>query len=319
MKRIRVYAFGAPEVLQLENADVPVPGPGQVLVRMKAAGVNPVDTYIRSGARPGTQVPYTPGLDGAGIIEQAGPGVEPSREGERVYTAWPVDGTYAQWALFESSQARLLPEALTFSQGAALHVAYATAHYALFLRCAGREGETVLVHGGSGGVGIAAIQWAVLKGMRVVATAGTAEGRALVLQAGAWKALDHHAADFAGQLLEATGGRGADVVLEMLANVNLGKDFSLLAPRGRIAVIGSRGSVEITPRDLMGKGGVVHGIQLFHATPQEQQVIHEDLARGIQSGGIVPRIGHELPLAEAARAHELILQPGARGKVVLLP
>ena len=320
MKAIRVHEFGGPEVLRLEDVPEPRPGAGQVLVRVRAAGVNPVDTYIRSGVhavRP--QLPYTPGLDAAGEVEAVGEGVARLAPGRRVYTAGSLTGTYAELALCDEAQCHQLPESVTYAQGAGVFTPYATAYRALFQRARAAAGETVLVHGASGGVGTAAVQIARAAGLRVVGTAGTQQGRALVSEQGAHHVLDHRAPDYLGRLGELTGGRGVDVILEMLANVNLDKDLGVLAKGGRVVVIGSRGAVEINPRTAMTRDAAVLGMSLFNASPGELASAHAAIGAGLEAGTLRPVVGRELPLSEAARAHEEVLKPGAYGKIVLIP
>jgi NADPH:quinone reductase len=320
MKAIRVYAFGDPEVMKIEETPTPQPGPDEVLVRVEAIGVNPVDTYIRSGLyarRP--SFPYTPGSDAAGVIEAVGTGVGHRRVGERVYLAGSLTGTYAEFALGREGQAHPLPEQCSFSQGAAVGVPYATAWYALFLRAKAMPGEFVLVHGASGGVGIAAVQLARAAGMRVIGTAGTVKGRNLVAGEGAHHVLDHHDPDYLKRLPELTCDHGVDVILEMLANVNLDRDLNLLAGQGRVVVIGSRGRIEIDPRDIMGGNGAILGMVLYNAGEDEMRVIHAALGAGLENGTLRPVIGREMPLSEAPEAHRAVLEPGAYGKIVLIP
>jgi NADPH2:quinone reductase len=320
MKAIRVHEFGGPEVLRLEDVPDPQPAAGQVLVRVRAAGVNPVETYIRAGGHAvKPQLPYTPGLDAAGIVEAVGEGVTRVRAGERIYTAGSIGGTYAELALCGETQVHPLPERVSFSQGAGVFTPYATAYRALFQRAQGRPGESVLVNGASGGVGTAAVQLARAAGLEVIGTGGTDEGRRLVAEQGAHHVLDHYAPDYLEQLAALTGGRGVDVILEMLANVNLGKDLGVVAKGGRVVVVGSRGAVEINPRLAMTRDAVVLGMSLFNASPQELASINAALAAGLEAGTLRPVVGRELPLAEAARAHEEVLKPGAYGKIVLVP
>ncbi|MFM1768995.1 MAG: hypothetical protein RJA22_1524 [Verrucomicrobiota bacterium] len=319
MQAIRAHRFGGPEVLQLEEIPQPTPGPGQVLVRIHAAGVNPVETYLRSGANPGLPLPWTPGHDGAGVIESVGPGVTTRQPGDRVYLAGTLTGSYAQFALAEARTTHPLPPALSFAQGAAVGIPYATAHRALFQRGQARPGETVFVHGGSGGVGLAAIQMARAAGLTVLASAGTETGRRLATAEGAHHVVDHRAPDYLDQVLALTHGRGVDVLLEMLANVNLGRDLPLLARGGRVLVIGSRGKVEITPRDLMMREADIRAVYLFHASPAEYDSLHAALAAGLAHGTLRPIVGRELPLAQAPQAHAAVLEPGAHGKIVLVP
>ncbi|HEU4754335.1 MAG TPA: NADPH:quinone reductase, partial [Armatimonadota bacterium] len=320
MKAIRVHEFGPPSVLQLEELPDPQPAPGQVVVRVRAAGVNPVDTYIRAGSYARKPVlPYTPGTDAAGIVERIGDGVTNVRPGDRVYTAGSISGTYAELALCHAEQVQPLPENISFSQGAGVFVPYATAYRALFQRARAQAGETVLVHGATGGVGTAAVQLAHAHGLTVIGTGGTEEGRELVRQQGADHVLDHHAPGYLEQLMQLTDGRGVDLVLEMLANVNLGKDLTVLAQGGRVVVIGSRGTVEINPRETMAREAAVLGMMLWGATEKELAGLYAALHAGLANGTLRPIVGREFPLAEAPRAHEAVMEPGAAGKIVLVP
>lgn len=320
MKAIRVKEFGEPEVMRLEEVSDPQAGRGEVLVRVRAAGVNPVDTYIRAGVyarKPET--PYTPGMDAAGVVEAVGEGVGRVRVGERVYVAGTLSGAYAELALCEESQVYTLPEAVSFAQGAGIYVPYATAYRALFQHAHARAGETVLVHGASGGVGVAAVQLARAAGMKVIGTGGTEEGRRLASEQGAHHVIDHRAEGYLDELVALTGGRGVDVVLEMLANVNLGKDLNVLAQNGRVVVIGSRGSVEIDPRAAMGRDASIHAMSLMNAPADVLPEIHAALHAGLENGTLRPFVGQEMPLADAPRAHRAVLEAGAHGKIVLIP
>src|SRR5262245_50182025 len=179
MRAIVVKEFGSPEVMKLEDVPDPVPGPGQVLIRVHAVGVNPVETYLRAGTyarKP--NLPYIPGSDAGGTVEKVGAGVTAFKAGDRVYTQGATGG-YAQWLVCEEALAHPLPERVSFAQGAALGVPYSTAWRALFMRAKARAGETLLVHGASGGVGIAAVELGRSHGLRVIGTAGTTEGVAL--------------------------------------------------------------------------------------------------------------------------------------------
>ncbi|MCM2357827.1 MAG: NADPH:quinone reductase, partial [Geobacteraceae bacterium] len=309
-----------PEVMHLEEVANPTPGPGQVVVRLAAVGVNPVDTYIRAGQyRPDLRLPYTPGLDGAGTIIAIGPEVRHRRLGERVYVSWSLSGTYAEQVLCKEFQTHPLPEGITFGQGAAIGVPYGAAFRALFQRGRALPGESVLVHGASGGVGIAAVQLALAAGLTVIGTAGSDRGRGLVLAQGARHVLNHHAPGYLDQLNELTCGQGVDIILEMLANVNLGRDLQVLAQGGRVVVIGSRGSVEIDPRDAMGREAEILGMTLYNATDKEQASMHAAFAAGLGNGTLRPVVSRELPLIEAATAHHEVLEASTFGKIVLIP
>jgi NADPH2:quinone reductase len=319
MKAIVVREFGPPDVMKLEDVPEPHPAAGQVLIRVQAVGVNPVDTYIRSGLYPRKpELPYTPGTDIGGVVEAVGSGVSRFKAGDRVY-AHAVDGGCAQLALCEEWQVNPLPAQTSFQQGAAMGVPYGTAWRALFIRAGARAGETVLVNGGSGGVGTAAIQIARAHGMRVIGTAGTDAGLAMIREQGALEVLNHREADYLQRVPTLTGGRGVNVVLEMLANVNLDRDLDVLAYRGRVVVIGNRGRIEIDPRKTMGKDSAILGMTLFNATREEFAEIHSGLVAGLENGTLKPVIGRELPLSEAARAHEAVMAAGALGKIVLIP
>jgi NADPH2:quinone reductase len=321
MKAIRVHEFGGPEVLRLEEVPTPQPSPGEMLVRVHAIGVNPVETYIRAGTYARLpELPYTPGNDGAGVVEQVGPDVNEYKPGDRVYTGGSLTGsTYAEFALCETAQVHRLPENVSFAQGAAMGTPYATAYRGLFQRADAKSGETVLVHGASGGVGTAAVQLARARGLRVFGTASSDEGRRLAREQGAHEVFDHRAPDHFEQIMNATGGRGVDVIVELLANVNLWKDLTILAKGGRVAIIGSRGRVEIDPRDAMQRDIDLRGMVLPNTPPAQMASIHAALVAGLENGTLRPVIGKEFPLAEAAQAHRAIMEPGALGKIVLVP
>jgi NADPH2:quinone reductase len=320
VKAIAVREFGGPEVLGIEDLATPQPAAGQVLVRIEAAGVNPADTYVRSGTyavRP--KLPYTPGSDGAGVVEAVGEGVKGVKPGDRVFTARSITGTYAEYALALEGQVAPLPERISFAQGAGIFVPYGTAYRALVQLAHSRAAETLLVHGASGGVGIAAVQIASAMGMTVIGTASTAKGRDLVRAEGARHALDHSSTAYRDEIMKITGGRGVDVILEMLANVNLGHDLKLLAQRGRVVVIGSRGDVTITPRDLMAREAAVYGMVLWSIPADAAAAVQAALVAGLGNGTLRPVVGKEMPLADAPRAHKEVMQPGAYGKIVLIP
>lgn len=320
MKAIQVHQFGGPEVLALHEIPAPKPGPGEVLVRVRAAGVNPYDTYMRSGSyaiKP--PLPYTPGSDAAGTVEAVGQGITRVKPGDRVYTATTVSGAYAEYALALESQVHPLPAKTSFAQGAGLWVPYGTAYTALHHHAAARAGETVLIHGASGGVGVAAVQFARAQGLAVMGTAGTERGLDLVKQQGAHQAFDHSKAGYTEEILKATGGKGVDVVLEMLANVNLAADLKLLALHGRVIVIGNRGEISINPRELMTRRAMVRGFTLWAATATESAEIHAAVAAGLENGTLRPIVGKELPLKDAPQAHRDVMSSGAYGKIVLVP
>ena len=319
MQAIRVAAFGGPEVLRLETVADPRPQAGEVVVRVRAAGVNPYDTYMRAGTYARTPtLPYTPGSDAGGIVEAAGAGVD-VEPGLRVYTSGTISGAYAELALCRRSQVHALPDRVGFAGGAGVWVPYGTAYRALFQLAHARPGETVLVHGASGGVGLAAVQLARAAGLTVIGTAGSDAGLELVRREGAHHALDHRSTDYLSRLRDLIGGAGADVVLEMLANVNLARDLSVVAQYGRVVVIGSRGSIEINPREIMSREAAVLGMVLWNVPEPAAAEIHAALHAGLENGSLRPVTAMELPLASAPEAHRRVMEAGARGKIVLIP
>lgn len=320
MKAIRVFEFGKPEVMRLEDVAEPEPGPGEVVVAVRAAGVNPVDTYFRSGQyRPDLPLPYTPGFDGAGVIEKIGEGVKHRKVGERVYIGRTVTGTYASKALCREFQTHPLPEGISFAQGAAIGIPYGAAYRSLFQRAKAQAGEIVLVHGASGGVGLAAVQLACAAGLRVIGTAGSPRGLALVTEQGADAVLNHREDGYLERLADLTCGVGINIILEMLANVNLAKDLRVLAIGGRVVIIGSRGTIEIDPREIMGKESEVLGMILFNSTDEEYRIMHAAFGAGLRLGTIRPVVSMELPLEQAAEAHHAVMEQSTFGKIVLIP
>ena len=320
MKAILVRDFGGPEVLKLEDVPTPKPQPNEVLVRIHAAGVNPYDTYMRAGTyaiKP--PLPYTPGSDAAGTVDAVGQAIKKVKPGDRVYTARTVSGAYAENAVALEDQVHKLPQNISFEQGAGLWVPYGTAYHALHIEAKARAGETVLVHGASGGVGIASVQLARAMGLTVFGTAGSDKGLDLVKREGAHHVFNHNKAGYQDEILKATGGKGVDIVLEMLANMNLGSDLKLLGSLGRVIVIGSRGEVTVNPRDLMLRRASIRAFTLWAATEAEITEIHAGILAGLENGTLRPVVGKKIPLAEAARAHKEVMAPGAAGKIVLVP
>ncbi|XP_051991041.1 quinone oxidoreductase [Xyrauchen texanus] len=320
MRAIRVSEFGAPSVLKL-CTDLPVPNPGQkqVLIRVHACGVNPVETYIRSGSyarKP--SLPYTPGSDVSGVVEAVGDGVCLLRAGDRVFTTGTVTGGYAEYTVAAEDTVHKLPDSLGYKQGAAIGIPYFTAFRALFHKAHSKPGETVLIHGASGGVGIAACQIAQAFGLKVLGTAGTPEGMKLVLSNGAHLAFNHREKDYLEKIKEATDGQGVNVIIEMVSNINLSNDLQLLDFGGRVIIVGSRGPIEINPRDIMIKESSIIGVALFYATKEETSECAAALFAGMEAGWLKPFVGPEYTLDKASQAHEdIINSSGASGKMIL--
>ena len=320
MKAIQVHTFGQPEVMQYEDVAELKPVHKQIKVEVKAIGVNPVDTYIRAGIYPiKPDLPYTPGKDASGIITEIGSEVINRNIGDRVYTCGCISGSYAEELICDEDQAFILPENCSFATGAALGVPYSTAFIALNIRAHAAAGEIVLIHGASGAVGLAAIQIAKMNDLRVIGTAGTEQGLKLLWNQGVIAALNHNQDNYLDSVDDLTAGAGVNVVLEMLANVNLDNDLKLLAPNGRVVIIGSRGTIEIDPRDTMGKNTSILGMSLFNTQAKQLQQIHAAIKTGLINGRYRPVIHSELPLADAPKAHDLVMQNGVNGKIILIP
>ncbi|XP_033372262.1 quinone oxidoreductase isoform X3 [Parus major] len=287
MRAVRVFEFGGPEVLKLQSdVSVPVPKANQVLIKVHACGVNPVETYIRSGTyarKPA--LPYTPGSDVAGVIESVGEQVTAFKKGDRVFTLETLSGGYAEYAVAAANRVFPLPSKLDFKQGAAIGVPYFTAYRALCQKGCAKAGESVLVHGASGGVGLAACQIARACGLKVLGTAGTEEGMNVILRNGAHQAFNHRDPNYTE----------------------------------RIKVVGCRGRIEINPRDTMSKESSIIGVSLFLATEEERHECATAVLDGIEAGWLKPVVGLEYPLEKVAKAHEdIICSSGAQGKMVLL-
>jgi NADPH:quinone reductase len=324
MKAIRVHSFGGPEVLRLEEVDDPMPGPGEVVINLRAAGVNPADTYMRNGTYAIVpQLPYIPGGDAGGVVSAIGAGVNELSVGDPVIVgtalSFDLTGCYAEKVKRKASEVLPLPSGVSFAAAAAFGVSYTTAHYALFERGNGHAGETVFIHGASGSVGTSAIQLAKRAGLNVIGSGGSAKGLELITKEGADLAVDHSRPGYLDDVKRMTGGKGPELILEMLANVNLAADMDLAAKYGRIVVIGNRGEITINPRVAMMKELDIRGLALWNARPEQVKTMMTDILAGVAEGSVRPVIGREMPLAEAAAAHRAVLEPGAYGKIVLLP
>jgi NADPH2:quinone reductase len=314
-KVVRVHDFGGPEVMRVEDVQLEAPGPGQVHVRLRAAGVNPVDRSVRLGGFARPPLPYVPGQDGAGEVVAVGEGVQRVGPGQRVYVAGAP--TYAEEAVVPEGAVWPLPDGISFEEGAAIGVPYVTAYRALHHASAAQPGDWVLVHGGSGGVGTAALQLGRAAGFRMVGTSSTEQGRRHVLAQGAEAAYGH---DDTSELLAVTSGAGYRVILELHANTQtLSTALELLATGGEIVVIGNAGPAEIAPGALMAKAATLRGITGRTLTASEQARIHTALGALLALGVLRPVVGQKFPLAEAGRAQEELARGGVVGKIVLVP
>jgi NADPH:quinone reductase len=323
MKAIRIDQFGDPSVLNYIEVEEPIPGSNEVRVRLYAAGVNPNDAYVRTGTYSFyiPNLPYTPGFDGAGIVEAIGEGVEHLKTGDRVFVAALLatrnTGTYAQKVVCDADAVHLLPESVTYQEGAALGIPALAAYRALFHRAKIKAGETVLIHGASGGVGLLGVQMAAGIGATVIGTASTNEGKALVEAAGATYVLNHIKENSYDDILSLTNGIGPDVIIESLANENLENDLKIIAPFGRIVIVGNRGSIEVNPRLAMIKEADILGMALWNAPAHEYNESLEGVAAFLKASILKPIVGDELPLSDAEKALEQILSKKAKGKMIL--
>jgi NADPH2:quinone reductase len=323
MKALRVHSFGPAANLVVEETPVPTPSAEEVLVQIHRAGVNPVDTYIRSGAYAALPpLPYTPGHDGAGVVTAVGHSITNWQPGDRVYLAGSLSGTYAEYALCRPDQIFPLPEATSFDTGAALGIPYATAAIALFHHASLTPSQHVLVRGAGGGVGFAAIQLALDAKAKPIAIAGSPAARAsLATLLGADHVIDSALPPetIEHQVLQITNGKGVELLLETAAQDHLGADLRLLAQEGTALVVGSRGTATILPRDLMARNASLRGVMLMRCPAPALAAAHARIARLLVDGKLTAPIHATLPLAEGARAHEMQLERGLFGKILLAP
>ncbi|MCB1488948.1 MAG: NADPH:quinone reductase [Bauldia sp.] len=324
MKAIRAHQFGGPEVLQLDEVADPVAGPGEVVIDIRAAGVNPADAYMRLGTYAIVPaLPYTPGGDAGGVVAEVGPGVDGFAVGDRVVVgtalSFDMTGCYAGKVKRKATEIRPIPDTISFAEATAFGVSCVTAHQALFGRGGAKAGETVFIHGASGSVGTSAIQLAKRAGLKVIGSGGSPAALDLIRAQGAELAVSHSAPDYLDAVKAHTGGKGPALILEMLANVNLAADMELVAKFGRIVVIGNRGEVTVNPRLAMMKELDIRGMALWNMTAEEVKPIFDDLLSAAADGSLKPVVGREMPLAEASAAHVAVLQSGIHGKLVLTP
>jgi NADPH2:quinone reductase len=320
MKAIMIRETGGPEVVRVEQVPDPVPAAGELLIAVETSGVNPVDVYHRQGTIYKPTLPYIPGWDGAGTVLAWGPDVPETAPapGSRVWFHHRPGGTLAELTVAPANRVYPLPAGLSMEQGASIGVPYATAWRALRDRGELLSGNRVLIHGASGGVGVAAMQIAKALGAEFWATASTVAGRTLAYGSGAEAVFDHHDPDHFQAAKAATpDGRGFDIIIENLANVNLGRDLDLLAPNGRVVVVGNRGTVEINPRDLMARDADIRGMSLMVLSPELLTRTLRFVSRSVLNGEFIPVVGRVFPLEQAGEAQEAVLAGGADGKVVV--
>lgn len=324
MKAVRIHEYGGPEVLVYEDVPDPEPGSRQVLVRVEAATVNPVDVAVREDRFPTPkQPPKILGSDGAGVVERIGTEVTVCQVGDEViFSGLGVgsEGSYAEYALIAEAQAVPKPSSLSFIDAAALGMVFPTAYYALVTRGELQQGETVLVQGGAGGVGSAAIQIAKALGARVLTTVSGAEAADLVRGIGADEVIDYKREDVVARVAELTDGRGVDLVHELVISANLPSDLGVIAKGGRIVCTGQgpRPDVALPIGPALAKDATLLFMSLNNAGRAGVAAITREVAEMAAAGRVRAVVGETLPLREARRAHEL-LEGAHVGKIVLQP
>ena len=322
MKAIRVSALGGPDVLQWADVPTPVPGPGQVLVRLAAIGVNFIDVYQRTGiyAMP---LPYTPGGEGAGTVEAVGAGVTTLTEGDRVASA-EMPGAYAEFAVAEADRLVKVPDTIDFHDAAALMLQGLTAHYLCTSTFPLEAGQFALVHAGAGGVGLILTQLAKAHEAFVISTVSTAEKQALSEGAGADEVIRYTETDFAEEVKRITGGRGVDVVYDSVGKTTFEKSLDCLRRRGMMVLFGaSSGPVApFNPQVLNAKGSLFltrPKLGDYTADPDELAWRARELFDAVIAGKLKLRREHVYPLEHAARAHVDIESRRTTGKLLLIP
>jgi NADPH:quinone reductase len=331
MKAAYYEQTGPPEVIKHGELPTPKPGQGEVLVKVKAAAVNPIDTYIRSGAAPAKlPFPFIPGCDFAGVVEQLGKGVTRFKAGDRVWGSnqglLGRQGTFAEYAAVHEQCLYPIPDSVSEEMAAAVALVGITAHLGLF-RCAQlKPGETVFVNGGTGGVGSMVVQMGKAVGAKVITTVGSAEKADLCRKWGADLVLNYKSDDPAAGIKQFTSEKGVQVWYETQREPNFERTIPLMAMRGRIVVMAGRQAQPVFPvgpfylKDLS-----LHGFAMFNASPDEQRRCVEDINRWLAEKKLVVPIGRRFSLAEAAVAHRLqeenTLQKAGSllGKIVVLP
>ena len=323
MKAIQIKSFGGPEVLKTAEVGEPNPNKNEVKVKMFAAGLNPNENYTISGtyAYNIPELPYIPGYDGAGIIEEVGPDVEDLKVGDRVYlSAFAGNrntGTYAEKMVTDANNVHPLPNHMTMNEGAALGIPVFTAYRALHQKAKIKAGERVLIHGASGAVGTLAVQMAKAVGAIVIGTSSTEEGRAKILSLGADYATPHVTDENKEVLLEITDQKGPDAIIEFLANVNLETDMQVIADFGRIVIVGSRGDITVSPRHLMSNDATVTGMAFTYPTAEVMHEIKHGVTALLESKRIKPVVGRIFTLDEGPEAHRHLMESSGDGRTII--
>ena len=332
MKAAFITQTGPPDVIQYGDIDTPKPGSGEVLVKVGAAALNPIDTYLRSGAiAMPLEFPYIPGCDLAGTVEAVGPDVKRFKAGDRVWGSnqglFGRQGAFAEYAAVHEDWLYPTPNDLSDQQAAAGALVGITAHLGLFLHGQMQEGEVVFVNGGSGGVGSTVIQFAKAAGARVIATAGAAEKQELCRSLGADLVLDYRSDSLDDDIRSfAESNGGLDIWWETQRESTLERSIGLMKKRGRIILMAGRDARPDFPLGAFYVNDLrLLGFAMFNASPDEQRRCADDMNDWAAAGRWTPQIGCTMPLSEAAAAHQLqeenTLQKSGSltGKIVVVP
>jgi NADPH:quinone reductase len=322
MKAIQIRETGGPEVLELVDLPIPVPGPGQVLIRIEAIGMNFIEIYFRKGQYKAT-LPVVPGSEAAGTVEECGSGVTGFKAGDAVAST-AVLGSYAEYALVPAAQLVKVPDGLTPEQAAATLLQGMTAHYLAYSTWPLKAGETCLVHAGAGGVGLLLTQMAARIGARVIATVSTEEKAELSREAGASDVILYTQQDFVTEVKRLTHGKGVDVVYDSVGKTSFEGSLNCLRPRGLLALFGGS-SGAVPPFDLIqlsSKGSLyVTRPTLWHyiSTREELERRAGDVLNWVKSGELKLRMEHVYALEQAGKAQDDMENRKTTGKILLEP
>ena len=321
MKAIYVTEFGDANVLKLKDIPQPKPKAGEVLVKLKAAGLNFIDIYKRTGLhRVSPTLPYVPGLEGAGIVEEIGEGVSEFKPGDRVsFTGG--NGTYAEYCTVKAALLIPLPQSLSFEQGAAMTLQGITAHYLVHDYYHITRGSNVLMHAAAGGVGLLVIQYLKHLGARVIGTVSSKEKAQIALTEGADDIINYTEQDFVAESKKLTDGKGVDYIIDGVGKTTFTKDLDAVRTRGTICIFGSAsGPAEpLAPNSLQARSITVCGGNLMNLLDVREELLARanDIIKGIEEGWLNLRINHVLPLEKAAEAQHLLESRQTTGKVIL--
>jgi NADPH2:quinone reductase len=322
MKAIQIRETGGPEVLQLIELPIPAPGPGQVLIRLEAIGVNFVELYFRKGQYKAT-LPMIPGSEAAGTVEELGPGVNGFKAGDAVASC-SVLGSYAEYAVVSAAQLVKVPDGVSPEQAAAALLQGMTAHYLAYSTHPLKADETALIHAGAGGVGLLLTQMAARIGARVIATVSTPEKEELSREAGASDVILYTEQDFVAEVKRLTGGKGVDVVYDSVGKTTFDGSLNCLRPRGLLALFGGS-SGPVAPFDLIqlsSKGSLfVTRPSLWHylTTREELDWRAKEVLGWVADGSLKLRMAHVYALDDAAQAHADMEGRKTAGKILLEP